>query len=290
MTREDLIEQYALAQAGGPYIYGATAKPCNPEYRRARAKQYPEMESGIRKYCPVLSGKQKDCTGCKWQGMLAHDCAQLTKFAAANAGLKLVSGASSQWNKTDWAEKGPIDKAPAGRVLFLYKRSKTGKPMGHTGIRLRDGRTVDARGHKAGTVLSPSLASLGWTDYAILPGQTEDVADMPTNTRPTLRRGDKGDAVRDLQTMLVAQGYDLPGSGIDGDYGPETRGAVLAFQDDRGLKMDGIVGPETWAELESEQEKAEGKPEDNPLDEWEILTDSEKLDNLHERLKRLEGR
>ena len=191
---------------------------------------------------------------------------------------------------TDWAEKGPIDKAPADRVLILYKRSKTGKPMGHTGIRLRDGRTVDARGHKAGTVLSPSIASLGWTDYAILPGQTEEVADVPANTRPTLRRGDKGDAVRELQTMLVAQGYDLPGSGIDGDYGPETRGAVLAFQDDRGLKMDGIVGPETWAALESEEEKAEGKPEDNPLDEWEILTDAEKLDNLHERLKRLEGR
>ena len=113
---------------------------------------------------------------------------------------------------------------------------------------------------------------------------------MPANTRPTLRRGEKGDAVRELQTMLVAQGYDLPGSGIDGDYGPETRGAVLAFQDDRGLKMDGIVGPATWAALESEQEKAEGKPEDNPLDEWEILTDAEKLDNLHERLKRLEGR
>jgi peptidoglycan hydrolase-like protein with peptidoglycan-binding domain len=46
--------------------------------------------------------------------------------------------------------------------------------------------------------------------------------------------------------LLRAQGYNLS---VDGDFGPETRSRVIAFQGAEGLSADGIVGPNTWAAL-----------------------------------------
>lgn len=59
--------------------------------------------------------------------------------------------------------------------------------------------------------------------------------------RPTLRRGMKGDAVKEVQAVL----------GVDpvGTFGPRTEAAVRAFQRERGLVPDGIVGPRTWSVL-----------------------------------------
>jgi hypothetical protein len=55
-----------------------------------------------------------------------------------------------------------------------------------------------------------------------------------------LRTGDEGEAVRGVQAALVALGYAGPGP--DGLFGEGTRSAVLAFQRDRGLAADGVVG------------------------------------------------
>ncbi|MGN0648540.1 MAG: peptidoglycan-binding protein, partial [Oscillospiraceae bacterium] len=56
-----------------------------------------------------------------------------------------------------------------------------------------------------------------------------------------IRKGDKGDNVRWLQTQLVAHGY-LRENEIDGDFGKITLGAVLAFQFENGLAVDGVCG------------------------------------------------
>lgn len=57
----------------------------------------------------------------------------------------------------------------------------------------------------------------------------------------------KGDDVKAVQEALKAIGFD-PGK-IDGVYGQKTVAAVVAFQTARGLAVDGIVGPKTWAAL-----------------------------------------
>jgi N-acetylmuramoyl-L-alanine amidase len=63
-----------------------------------------------------------------------------------------------------------------------------------------------------------------------------------------LRRGSTGDAVRDLQQRLAAAG-SVPLGDDAGTFGPPTEAAVRAFQDARGIRVDGIVGPDTWAAL-----------------------------------------
>jgi peptidoglycan hydrolase-like protein with peptidoglycan-binding domain len=75
-------------------------------------------------------------------------------------------------------------------------------------------------------------------------------APPPPVTRPTVRRGSTGEAVTRLQQILAGVGFD-PGP-IDGIFGPKTDAAARAYQSSRGLVIDAIVGPLTWARLEAE--------------------------------------
>jgi predicted chitinase len=68
----------------------------------------------------------------------------------------------------------------------------------------------------------------------------------PAYPGSALRQGSKGDAVETLQQQLVTLGYQI---GVDGNFGPGTRGAVVDFQGKNGLTNDGICGPATWAAL-----------------------------------------
>jgi peptidoglycan L-alanyl-D-glutamate endopeptidase CwlK len=64
---------------------------------------------------------------------------------------------------------------------------------------------------------------------------------------PSLQEGSKSDDVKRLQEALKSRGFN-PGA-IDGDFGPATTAAVLAFQKSEGLLADGIAGPRTQRAL-----------------------------------------
>ncbi len=73
--------------------------------------------------------------------------------------------------------------------------------------------------------------------------------------RNVLQTGDSGTDVSTLQYYLDFLGffYDtLPDITIDGNFGEETRNAVIAFQSQFGLPQDGIVGRQTWYRLQDE--------------------------------------
>jgi N-acetylmuramoyl-L-alanine amidase len=66
--------------------------------------------------------------------------------------------------------------------------------------------------------------------------------------RLLLRPGDTGDAVGDVQRRLKSAGFDVAAD-PSAVYGPATEQAVRAFQEQRGLRVDGICGPQTWSSL-----------------------------------------
>jgi len=73
----------------------------------------------------------------------------------------------------------------------------------------------------------------------------------------TIGKGPK-DAVINIQSRLQTLGYDLGKFGVDGDYGGATVRAVRDFQRQNGLKVDGMIGPNTWKVLSSDKAKAKG--------------------------------
>ena len=74
----------------------------------------------------------------------------------------------------------------------------------------------------------------------------EVTAKLPKPEAPAfpgqIKPGAKGEGVNIVQKAL--------GLLADGDYGPATKKAVIAFQDNHDLvDSNGIIGPKTWAEL-----------------------------------------
>jgi len=63
---------------------------------------------------------------------------------------------------------------------------------------------------------------------------------------PTIRKGDRGQPVKNLQGLLDAHGEHLS---IDGDAGSGTDRAIRRFQTAHKLTADGIAGPNTWTAL-----------------------------------------
>ena len=69
----------------------------------------------------------------------------------------------------------------------------------------------------------------------------------PGTVATTLREGDKGTAVTELQTMLKKLNYYY--GSITGSFGSLTKQAVRKFQDDNKLTVDGVAGPATINKL-----------------------------------------
>ena len=79
---------------------------------------------------------------------------------------------------------------------------------------------------------------------------SEPVQPILTYTR-TLKKGMKGEDVRAVQQRLITLGYKCGKTGADGKFGNDTLLAVMSFQEDKQLIVDGLVGKKTINALNS---------------------------------------
>lgn len=85
------------------------------------------------------------------------------------------------------------------------------------------------------------------------PTPTQPSPTIPNPTRRTLREGMVGEDVRNLQAFFNRVFPSYPGTPIDlipMRFGPITKRVVVEFQKRVGLIGDGIVGPDTYAQLQ----------------------------------------
>lgn len=93
-----------------------------------------------------------------------------------------------------------------------------------------------------------------WSGFMQALGETRGKIEYEPKTKPAktkndnlLRKGDRGKKVKKVQRKLKKLGFY--GGNIDGIFGPKTHRAVRRFQKQRGIAVDGIVGPVTRKNL-----------------------------------------
>ena len=256
VSKADIVRRQAECYLGWQYVYASQGQDCTPEWRKSRIPYCPSTKyvDMINNNCPVLSRKQPLCDGCDFVDTDVFDCAGFVLSLLQRAGVPFYGqGATTQWNTaSNWAAKGEISTMPRGLACVVYKRK--GDKMIHAGLSMGDGNggiihcsTTVKRGN-AYTDNSP------WTHWGIPRGlyTTDELREAGIDVQedgniPTLRRGNQGDEVADLQMLLNSKyGYDLD---IDGIFGKATENAVKDFQKKHGLTADGFVGMKTWKAL-----------------------------------------
>lgn len=262
--------QTALACIGWSYVYSAWEALCTPAERRKRFKLCPDKLS-IKSKCKGFDSG--NCDGCQWypggERTRCGDCRGFVRWIIEQITGFVIYGdtVSAQWNhKDNWLVKGQfgVDPVPQNVLVNVFIKNSSGK-WTHTGLYF-NGSTCECA---SGVQYFNPMKKNRWTHWAIAkcfekgyqpPKEPEK---KPEEEKPvsykTLRRGNYGEAVKQLQQRLHDLGYDLGICGVDGDYGQATEKAVKAFQKDHGLKVDGIAGPKTWEALEGAQ-KAPEKP------------------------------
>ena len=198
-------------------------------------------------------------------------------------------GAGCKYSRQYYQQNGHLFNEPEpGDQVFFYSKDKS--TISHTGlvyavdnsyIYTVEGNTSSASGVVAngGAVAKKKykrsydrLAGFGRPDYGM---KASSVVDIPS-TNPTtayelgdrtLKKGDKGDDVEDMQENLIKLGYDLGDDGADGKFGSKTDEAVRNFQRSSALEVDGKFGPKSLAAMKSalatlEKEQPEQQPEE----------------------------
>ena len=167
-TARETVIAAARSQMGSPYVYGMWGRLCTPGNRRQYAGYNPAYKRAIYRVCAVLSGKQRKCEGCKWQGRRAFDCRGFTHWCLDQAGIDIKGGgATSQYNNSaNWQRRGEIEDLPDTPCCVFIRK---GRRMSHTGLYIGGGRVI----HCSGTVKESPLAEGGWTHFAVPHGMED---------------------------------------------------------------------------------------------------------------------
>ena len=247
--------QIALLCVGWAYVFGARGQYCTPANRRAKNWQkYPSIKSKCKNFDGTGS-----CSGCKWFPGGEHtrffDCRGFTYWVLLQVfGWKLMGeGATSQWNtESNWKAKGEIDTMPKDTLVCLFVRK--GQTMEHTGFGYNNETVECSNGVQHFTTRNKKWTHWGvpmCIDGATPAPPTPSPTPTTTPTKPTLRRGSRGEYVTLAQTQLIQKGYDCGTHGADGQFGTATEQAVRSFQHDHGLTVDGVIGQKTWTALDT---------------------------------------
>ena len=172
-------------------------------------------------------------------------------------------GAGCLYSAQYFAAKGRFRHSPepGDQIFFTYAEGE----VSHTGIVVEvtgysvvtvEGNTSDMVAKRSYALSDARIYGYGHPDWdagSAEPAPDPEPTPAPEKPKltglPMLRQGDKGEIVRAAQLLLNGRGASVGKWGADGDFGPMTKEAVLAFQRRNGLEADGIIGPETWAAL-----------------------------------------
>lgn len=179
-------------------------------------------------------------------------------------------GANSQTIGISFVSPGKLSVKNKAYFGVKFEDGKPGTlPTGESGQWLEYTPEQIATARQIQTALFVSYTSLAdvTTHWKVSPGRKvdpnpffplSDMEDLAVTMRAEsgldiLSLGSSGDEVLEVQNLLVGLGYQL--GTPDGDFGALTQSAVLSFQAQNALEIDGRVTPDVLAILDSVQAK-----------------------------------
>lgn len=233
-------------------------------------------------------------------GPKSFDCSGLTKRAAAQIGLDLYHGATTQFNRgreigppdryAYFDATGTIDTLPMNKMAFLFNQDKkaTKLVMAHVGFYDGFGKIIQCGGYGGKGVHENPFNDRWFSHWATLSPFWMEKDNGGELMNILLRSGNIGDAVAQLQMGLMSLGYDVgKNTKADGKYGPATAAAVIKFQSNEGLPTTGYWTPEDQNALDNALEEENGTPVND--DEDMVLVPRSLLIDLKGVSDKLEG-
>lgn len=91
-----------------------------------------------------------------------------------------------------------------------------------------------------------------------------------SNLDTILNIGDTGSSVKTMQEKLIKLGYSCGDYGADGDFGNGTYRAVIKFQKNNGLGVDGIAGHQTLTAIDNAIKELDDKSNSGDMSNCEV--------------------
>lgn len=247
------VRKYKTKYAKGTFGQRATDSLINQ-----KAKQYPKWYTDSR--IASLKALSDDTRLFDCVGLIKGVMWGFPDIIYTSNGVKDYSDQSIWEVSTD--KSYDFAHVEIGELLWL---------QGHVGVYIGEGKAIECTTAGTGNVQITAVSNIGqitglrsrkWTTHSKLPfivynategSNSNDKPKVDYSHYPVLKKGDRGQYVKILQTLLVERGYNP--KGIDGIFGPGCLAAVKKFQSEntdingKKLVVDGYVGQKTWGAL-----------------------------------------
>ncbi len=193
-----------------------------------------------------------------------YDCSSFVITAWQEAGVPVKTAGASYTGNMYFAFlncgfKDVTNEVKLATGAGLKKGDVLLNKANHTELYIGSNKVVKASINEKGTTTGGKSGDQGREIYvggyynypwdAVLRFMGDEKEESAPGKLPTLQRGDKGEAVRALQILLIGRGIPCGWWGADGDFGNCTEAAVKEYQEKNGLTVDGICGLNTWYSL-----------------------------------------
>lgn len=234
------LKDYLLDCVGSCYLWGGQGESVEKLKADDYAYVYKKETSKANAERVIKFIKKHEATT---PNMRAYDCSGLgVAFLLEKKEIQSDMTAHGIFKKCKEIKKAELQK---GDMLFRWNKGKT--KIEHIGYYIGLNCVVHAKGRDYGVIAEAIDDS--WNAFGRSPWIEEEGFIFTESLDYNKCHRQVREDVKELQKMLIAEGYDLGPWGADGEFGAKTTAAVKSYQRAKKLKVDGIAGRNTITSL-----------------------------------------